>query len=102
MAKPPEMKYKRRDDGQLVRLRRVRRKKSADPSSVPNPINTVKSGRRVQSTSELGKAAPVQTKPNGVGMKKARYRSITPGTASMVIKANPSDKRPLVTVDRML
>ena len=111
MAKPPETKYKRREDGQLVRLRRVRRRKAAESGfgSVPNPSSTVPAGRRVQSTSELGKAAPVQTKPNAVGVKKGRYRSVTPGTGSLIIKANPSDRkatpsemRPMVTVDQML
>ena len=53
--------------------------------------------------SELGKAAPVQAKPDSDFVKKARYRSITPGTANMVIKANPSPhKRPLNTLDTVI
>ena len=97
-------KYKRREDGKLVKLRRVRRKKKpADTGHVPSDINAIQNNRRVTSTSELGKAAPVQTKPDSDFVKKARYRSITPGTAGMVIKANPSPhKRPLNTLDTVI
>ena len=97
-------KYKRREDGKLVRLRRVRRKKNpADTGHVPSDINAIQNNRRVTSTSELGKAAPVQTKPDSDFVKKARYRSITPGTAGLVIKANPSPhKRPLNTLDTVI
>lgn len=97
-------KYKRREDGKLVKLRRVRRKKNpADTAHVPSDINAIQNNRRVTSTSELGKAAPVQTKPDADFVKRARYRSITPGTANMVIKANPSpNKRPLSTLDTVI
>ena len=97
-------KYKRREDGKLVKLRRVRRKKKpADTAHVPSDLNALQNNRRVTSTSELGKAAPVQAKPDSDFVKKARYRSITPGTANMVIKANPSPhKRPLNTLDTVI
>lgn len=106
LAKPPELKYKRREDGTLVKLRRVRRKKPVAEVANPQPVTN---GRRVFSTSELGKAAPVQTKPDAIHAKKGRYRSITPGTANLVIKANPSnlraraaDTRPLNTLDTLI
>lgn len=97
-------KYKRRDDGTLVKLRRVKRKKKpADTADVPSNLHALQSNRRVTSTSELGKAAPIQTKPDADFVKKARYRSITPGTAGMVIKANPApNKRPLNTLDTVI
>ena len=108
MAKPPEIKYKRRQDGQLVKLRRVRRKKTPEMGSLVN-LSQSKSGARAKSTSEMGMPAPVQTKSNAVWAKKGRYRSITPGTGSLIIKANPSglkarpiEKRPLNTVDQMI
>jgi hypothetical protein len=108
LSKPPGIRYKRREDGKLVKLRRVRRKKSAEVTSLGNPSSASKGGR-TQSTSEMEKAAPVQTKTNGVWTKKARYRTITPGTGNMVIKANPSDrlanpaeKRPLNTLDTVI
>ena len=86
-------KIARNNDGQLVRLKRVRRKRETQaPAELTNPnptLNQVYGSDRVQMTSELGKPAPVQTKPNAVGTKKNRYRSLTPGLNGLVKKANP-------------
>ena len=86
-------KIARNDEGQLVRLKRVRRKKETKaPTQLANPNpspNQVYGSDRVSTTSELGMAAPVQSKPSGVGVKKGRYRSLTPGLNSLVKKANP-------------
>ena len=58
---------------------------------------------RIWPRSRTAEAAPIQTKPDADFVKKARYRSITPGTAGMVIKANPApNKRPLNTLDTVI
>lgn len=101
-------KIARNGDGQLVRLKRVRRKKETNaPNQLASPHPTpsqVFGSDRVSTTSELGMAAPVQSKPNAVGTKKNRYRSLTPGLNSLVKKANPMPafRSPLTSFETVL
>lgn len=101
---PKTTKFVKRDDGSLVKLRRVRRKKSpAEAAALPAHPEQLQTPRGVTTTSELGKPAPIQAKPEAVYAKKGRYRSITPGTANLVKKSTPPPHaRPLHTKETIL
>lgn len=99
----PKHKLKTLDDGRVLRLRRVRRKKKPlEPTPTVTP-NSFAGTNRSATTSELNKPAPVASKPDSVGGKKARYRSITPGTSQLVKRSTPAHHfRPMTTVEQTL
>ena len=99
-------KYHKTEDGRVVKLKRVRRKKQAThaPTAVANPNTDVRTGDRVTTTSEMNKPAPVQGKAAAHQSKKPRRRAITPGISGMIKKANPAPrpKDPLSLVEMTL
>lgn len=83
-------KLVQKDDGKTVKMVQIRRKRKKTASvseDLANPNGLSGSSQRVALTDELGRVAPIQTKPSAVGAKKTRYRSIQPGLSNLVKKA---------------